>query len=155
MRTQPAIQTLKTTRFQDLTGCNPLEMAKLSNPYNGGQLQTAGQYCFAVPILVDITQTMTMIYLLPIYITHAGCSAEFANAVNVLQAGTCHRGTPEQVAEFPKNYLFYAEGKRGQKQNYCDTDTYLFNLGTNDAVQLRAFLYSSQVCVTWIGVESI
>lgn len=64
--------------------------------------------------------------------------------MDVLQAGICYRGTDGQVAQFPKNYLFYAEGKRGVKQNYCDSDTYLFNLGPNDAVELRAFLFSTQ-----------
>lgn len=39
---QPAMQTLKTTRFQVLTGCNPLAMTQLQNPYNGAQLQTVG-----------------------------------------------------------------------------------------------------------------
>lgn len=98
---------------------------------------------FVVRALVDITQTND--HDPPAaYNALAGCSAEFANAVDVLQAGTCYRGTPEQVKEFPKNYLFYAEGKRGTKQNYCDTDTYLFGLGPNDAVKLRAFLYSAQ-----------
>lgn len=78
-----------------------------------------------------------------------GCSAEFANAVDTLQAGACYRGTPEQVHNYPKKYLFYARGKRNgkQKQNYCDSDSYVQSLGPNDAVKLRAFLYSAQVRV--------
>lgn len=36
------MQKLKTTRFQVLTGCNPLAMTQLQNPYNGAQLQTVG-----------------------------------------------------------------------------------------------------------------
>lgn len=114
---QPAIQTLKTTRFQDLTGCDPLAIATLKPPKN---LNSA------------LLQSV------------AGCSAAFANEVEAISKGACHRGTPEQIKEFPKNYLYYFEGKRGVKQNYCDSDTYLFSLGPNDAVKLRAFLYSAQ-----------
>lgn len=75
----------------------------------------------------------------------AGCSAEFANAVDTLQAGKCYRGTAEQVRNHPKNYLFYSRSMRNAKNNYCDSDTYVQNLGPNDAVKLRAFLYSAQV----------
>ncbi len=39
---QPAIQKIKTESFQTLTGCNPVLVAALLNPYNGTQLQTAG-----------------------------------------------------------------------------------------------------------------
>ena len=84
-----------------------------------------------------------------------GCSAEFANAVDTLQAGTCYRGTPEQVHDYPKNYLFYARGKRNgkQKHNYCDSDSYVQRLGPNDAVKLRAFLFSAQVRVVVLGLS--
>ncbi len=65
--------------------------------------------------------------------------------MDALEAGTCYRGTSEQVAAYPKSYLFYAKGKRNVKQNYCDSDTYVQGLGPNDAVKLRAFFYATQV----------
>lgn len=49
------------------------------------------------------------------------------------------------MANFPGKYLYYSgPTKRGAKQNYCDSDIIVQNLGPGDAVTLRAFFYGAQ-----------
>lgn len=152
---QPAIQVLKTTRFGVLTGCNATCVSLLSGakPYNGTELKgcgacfSGGCHCVDWPALTTTRQPQIDLSLNPTNPTPTptDCSNEFADAVDEIGAGACYRGTTEQVTEFPKNYLFYSQGKNGVKQNYCDSDTYVQSLGPNDAVKLRAFLYTTQV----------
>ncbi|EWM20570.1 hypothetical protein Naga_101450g1, partial [Nannochloropsis gaditana] len=118
-RFEPAMNILKTTRFETLTGCRPDDVAKLYFPFDR---------TFA-------------------NLTAAGCSDVFANAVVEFATTPCYKPSIAQMNEYASKYLYYSEGRKGRKTNYCEADILLQQLDPTSpdiAQQLRAYFFITQ-----------
>ncbi|TFJ79916.1 hypothetical protein NSK_008724 [Nannochloropsis salina CCMP1776] len=75
------------------------------------------------------------------------CSDVFANSVVEFATTPCYKPSIAQMNEYASKFLYYSEGRKGRKTNYCEADILLQQLDPTSpdiAQQLRAYFFITQ-----------